>query len=93
MAAAGPLGWIWNFVYAWPLLAWLAARDDAERLRVHLLLNKADQIGRAERARAQAQAEHRAESLPMPVSVQLFSGLNREGLDELRTTLSQVVEG
>jgi GTP-binding protein len=75
------------------LLAWLAARDDAERLRVHLLLNKADQIGRAERARAQAQAEHRAESLPMPVSVQLFSGLNREGLDELRTTLSQVVEG
>ena len=75
------------------LLAWLAARDDAERLRVHLLLNKADQIGRAERARAQARAEHRAESLPMPVSVQLFSGLNREGLDELRTTLSQVVEG
>jgi len=75
------------------LLAWLAARDDAEQLRVHLLLNKADQIGRAERARAQARAEHRAESLPMPVSVQLFSGLNREGLDELRTTLSQVVEG
>jgi len=73
------------------LLAWLAARDDAERLRVHLLLNKADQIGRAERARAQAQAEHRAESLPMPVSVQLFSGLKREGLDELRTTLSQIL--
>jgi len=75
------------------LLAWLAARDDAERLRVHLLLNKADQIGRAERARMLAQAEHRAESLPMPVSVQLFSGLKREGLDELRVTLSQVIEG
>ena len=75
------------------LLAWLASRDDAERLRVHLLLNKADQIGRAEQARVQAQAEHRAESLPMPVSVQLFSALKRAGLDELRMTLSQIVEG
>lgn len=75
------------------LLAWLAARDDAERLRVHLLLNKADQIGRAERARMLAQAEYRAASLPMPVSVQLFSGLKREGVDELRMTLSQVIEG
>jgi GTP-binding protein len=75
------------------LLAWLASRDDAERLRVHLLLNKADQIGRVERASVQAQAEHRAESLPMPVSVQLFSALKRTGLDELRMTLSQIVEG
>lgn len=74
------------------LLAWLAGREDAERLRVHLLLNKADQIGRAERARALAQAELRAESLPMLVSVQLFSGLKREGVDELRLTLSQVIE-
>lgn len=74
------------------LLAWLAAREDAERLRVHLLLNKADQIRRAERTRVMAQAEHRAESLPMPVSVQLFSGLKGEGLDELRMTLSQIVE-
>jgi GTP-binding protein len=72
------------------LLAWLAARADAEQLRVHLLLNKADQIGRAERVRALARAEQRAESLPMPVSVQLFSGLKREGLDELRVTLSQL---
>ncbi len=75
------------------LLAWLAARADAARLRVHLLLNKADQIGRAERARMLAQAEYRAASLPMPVSVQLFSGLKREGVDELRMTLSQVIEG
>ena len=75
------------------LLAWLAARGDAERLRVHRLLNKADQIGRAERSRALAQAEHRAGSLPMLVSVQPFSGLKREGVDELRLTLSQVVEG
>ncbi len=75
------------------LLAWLAARADADRMRVHLLLNKADQIGRAERIRAVAQAEHRAGSLPMPVSVQLFSGLKRDGLEELRMTLSQIIEG
>ena len=75
------------------LLAWLAARADAERLRVHLLLNKADQIGRGERAGTVRRAEHRADSLPMPVSVQLFSGLRREGLEELRETLAQIVEG
>lgn len=72
------------------LLAWLATRADADRLRVHLLLNKADQISRAERALALDRAEHRADSLPMPVSVQLFSALKREGLGELRETLSQV---
>jgi GTP-binding protein len=75
------------------LLAWLTVRDDVDRLRVHLLLNKADQISRSERSRVLVQAEHRAESLPMPVSVQLFSALKREGLDELRLTLSQVIEG
>ncbi len=74
------------------LIAWLVARPDAERLRLHLLLNKADQLKRSERARALAQAEHRAEMLPMLTSVQLFSGLKREGLDELRETLAQVVE-
>ncbi len=74
------------------LLAWLAAREDAERLRVHVLLNKVDQIGRGERARVRAQIEHRAEALPMLVSVQLFSGLKREGIDELRLTLAHVIE-
>jgi GTP-binding protein len=73
------------------LLSWLAARGDVDRLRVHLLLNKADQIGRAERVRAVGQAEHRAESLQMPVSVQLFSALKREGLEELRDAVSQIV--
>ena len=75
------------------LLAWLAARVDSARLRVHILLNKADQIGRAERARVVAQIEHRADALPMLVSVQLFSALKREGLEELRQTLSHAVEG
>ena len=35
----------------------------------------------------------RADALPMLVSVQLFSALKREGLEELRETLSHVVEG
>lgn len=75
------------------LLAWLAARADTATMRVHILLNKADQIGRSERARVLAQIEHRADALPMLVSVQLFSGLKREGLEELRETVSHVVEG
>jgi GTP-binding protein len=75
------------------LLAWLSSRDDAHRMRLHLLLNKSDQIGRSERARVLGQAEHRAEALPMLVSVQLFSGLKREGLDELRDALAQILEG
>ena len=74
------------------LLAFLSSRNDPE-LRVHILLNKADQIGRSERARVLAQIEHRAEALPMLVSVQLFSALKREGLDELRETLAHIVEG
>ena len=36
---------------------------------------------------------HRADALPMLVSVQLFSALKREGLEELRQTLSHAVEG
>lgn len=74
------------------LLAWLASRPDAVQLRVHLLLNKADQIGRSERARLLAEAERRADALPMPVSVQLFSALKREGVEELRESLRQIID-
>ena len=73
------------------LLAWLTGRDDAERLRLHLLLNKADQLTRAECTSALAAAEARAELLPMPTSVQLFSALKREGLEELRLALRSIL--
>jgi GTP-binding protein len=73
------------------LLAWLATRADAGRLRVHFILNKADQIGRSERKRVLSLAEQRAETLPMLVSVQLFSGLKRDGVEQLRRTLSEIV--
>lgn len=73
------------------LLAFLAARPRPDRLRVHLLLNKCDQLRRAERSTALRAAEARAADLPMPTSVQLFSALQREGLDELRETIAQIV--
>jgi GTP-binding protein len=65
------------------LLGWLAARDDPAALRLHLVLNKADQLKTMARRAALAQAELRAEALPMPTSVQLLSATEREGLDEL----------
>lgn len=34
VAAAGPLGWIQNFVCAWPLLAWIASTGARERWAV-----------------------------------------------------------
>jgi GTP-binding protein len=73
------------------LIAWLTARDDTASLRLHLLLNKADQLSTTEKRRTQALAESRAESLPMPTSVQLFSGLKRQGIDELRETIAELL--
>lgn len=65
------------------LVAWLLGRDRPEQLHLHLLLNKADQLTPVQRRAAVAAAEQRAELLPFPTSVQLFSALKREGIDEL----------
>jgi GTP-binding protein len=73
------------------LLHWLMRRDEPARTRVHLLLSKADQLGTTEKRRALAAAEAHAEQLPMPTSVQLFSALKRDGLDELQETLGQLL--
>jgi len=73
------------------LLAWMQRRPNPETLHLHLLLNKADQLTETERRKAQAAAEKRADGLPMPTSVQMFSALKREGLEELRTTLQHVL--
>lgn len=74
------------------LLHWLQLRDEPARLRLHLLLSKADQLGTSEKRRAQAEVEAQAEALPMPTSVQLFSALKRSGLDELQDTLGQMLD-
>lgn len=73
------------------LLGWLAARADAHALRVHVLLNKADQLRGAQRGAAVACVERRAADLPMPVSVQLFSALKREGIEELRAAIDEML--
>jgi GTP-binding protein len=73
------------------LLVWLGQRENANRLRVHLLLNKSDQLNRAERAAALRLVEHRIETLPLKASTQTFSARTREGLEELQATLEHIV--
>lgn len=51
------------------------------------LINKSDQIKRAERAQVLASAQQRARQTGAHVSVQLFSGLKKEGVPELQETL------
>jgi GTP-binding protein len=74
------------------LIGWLGRRADRETLRLHLLLTKADQVGNAEARAALARAELIAHALPLPTSVQLFSALDRRGLDELREAAAQILE-
>jgi len=75
------------------LVAWICGRDDLEHFRLHMLLSKADQIGTMARRAALAQAESWAEALPLAASVQLYSALDRSGLDELREAAAQMLEG
>jgi GTP-binding protein len=75
------------------LLHWLLRRDEPAKIRLHMLLSKADQLSTTEKRRAQASAEEQAEGLPMPTSVQLFSALKREGVEELQDTLGQLLRG
>ncbi len=51
------------------------------------LINKCDQIKRAERAKVLSAARARATKTGSQISVQLFSGLKKEGVEELQTTL------
>jgi GTP-binding protein len=73
------------------LLAWLLRRAPTTRLRVHLLLNKSDQLTLAERAAALRLAEQRIGTLPMDATAQLFSARTRAGLEELEATLERIV--
>jgi GTP-binding protein len=74
------------------LIEWICRRDDLDRFRLHMLLSKSDQIGTMERRAALARAEARAEELPVATSVQLYSALDRSGLDEFRETAAQIIE-
>ncbi len=74
------------------LLGWLQQRAQPEALRLHLLLSKADQLSTTGKRAALAQAEARAETLPMPTSVQLFSALTRDGLADLQDAAGQMLD-
>ena len=74
------------------LIAWICRREDLDAFRLHMLLSKADQIGTMECRSVLARAEQRAEELPLATSVQLFSALDRRGLDELRETAAQILQ-
>lgn len=73
------------------LLAWIVRRPDSARLRVHLLLNKSDQLNRAERAAALRLVEQRIATLPLAATTQLFSAKTRDGLEALHRTLDDVL--
>ncbi len=70
------------------LLAWIAGRAEPHDVRVVLLLNKADQLGRADRAQLVRHAEARAQTLPFAASALPFSALKRDGIDALRELLA-----
>ena len=74
------------------LLEWLRSREHPGELRLHLLLNKADQLKTVARRNAVGMAEACADLLPMPTSVQLFSALKREGVEELAATLQDIFD-
>jgi GTP-binding protein len=73
------------------LLGWLAARDAPAALRLHVLLNKSDQLTLVQKRAAQRTIEAHAHALAMPTSVQLFSALKRAGVDELRAALDEML--
>jgi GTP-binding protein len=75
------------------LMAWLCGRGDLDRFRLHMLLSKADQVGTAQRRAARELAERRAADLPIATSVQLFSALEREGIEELRDAVTGILDG
>lgn len=56
------------------------------------LINKTDQIKRNDRAKVLADARNRARALGDHVSVQLFSGLKKEGVPELQETLLKWID-
>lgn len=73
------------------LIAWLSGRQDVHKLRLHLLLTKADQLTQSQRSQALRQAEARAEQLALPTSVQLFSALKKDGVSELQDSVASML--
>ena len=73
------------------LIGLLIQRDPQRPAALHLLLSKADQIKTVERRSVLAAVQQRAQSLPLQVTVQLFSGRAREGIEELQQQVGQML--
>ncbi|MBV8211227.1 MAG: ribosome biogenesis GTP-binding protein YsxC [Burkholderiaceae bacterium] len=73
------------------LLALLRVRDPRQAASVHLLLTKADRIGTVERRALLAAAAARAARLPLTATVQLFSAREKEGVEDLRERVAQML--
>jgi GTP-binding protein len=58
-------------------------------LPVHVLLTKADKLKRGQASTALLQVKKELSGAPGPASVQLFSALNRQGVDEAREVLER----
>jgi GTP-binding protein len=71
--------------YDWSMLKWAESRN----LPVHVLLNKSDKLKRGAVKNALFKAEKELSIIVSPVSVQTFSALKRDGVDEL----SRVLDG
>ncbi|MBQ5766704.1 MAG: YihA family ribosome biogenesis GTP-binding protein [Burkholderiaceae bacterium] len=70
-----------------PTDEWLIQFLSTRPVRLHFLLNKADQLNNQGKKDVLRMAQARAKQMGPHVSVQLFSGLKREGVDELRDVL------
>ena len=66
------------------LIQFMAERPN---VKMHWLLNKADQLKNSERRQTLRLAQTRAAEIGPHVSVQLFSGMKKEGVPELSAVL------
>jgi len=69
------------------MLDWIAPR----RLPVHILLSKADKLSRSEAAQTLTRVRAALASKPLDSSVQLFSSLDRRGVDEAIARISSML--
>ena len=70
-----------------PTDEWVIDFLNSRPVKMHFLLNKCDQLNNQAKKETLRMVQARAAELGPHISVQLFSGLKREGVDELRETL------
>jgi len=71
------------------MLDWITPRQ----IPVHILLSKADKLSRNEAIQTLAKVKRAVGERPLASSVQLFSSLNRQGVDEAIGVISRMLAG